>query len=73
MLFTFKIMRTTAVDAQPINYILRPMRYPYKVRNRPDPAICLITSPKNLTKFRKLMPQLKIESHIMPIFGLLRP
>ena len=38
-----------------------------------DLIICLITSPKSMSSFKAVLPQLKIDSNIKPIFGLHKP
>lgn len=74
MLFTFKIVKQKVEESHPINYILQPLKYSAQGRHKPaELSICLITSPKSMSKFKATLPLLVIEPHIKPIFGLLRP
>ena len=75
MVFTFKINKLKIDDIHPMNYLLHPSQHPSQ-RNKNKSAeliICLITSPKSMSSFKAVLPQLKIDHNIKPIFGLYKP
>ena len=58
-----------------MNYLLHPSQHPSqrsKLRSS-ELAICLITSTKSMSSFKSVLPLLKIDNHIKPIFGLYKP
>ena len=74
MLFTFKINKFKIDDVHPMNYLLHPSEHQHKHKfKNQDLCVCLITSPKSISSFKTVLPLLKIDSHIKPIFGLHKP
>lgn len=58
MLFTFKITKVKVEEHYPINYILQPLKYSHKLRNKPvELTICLIISPRPLSILRAIIPK----------------